>query len=96
MPRRKKNPHIGSSLESFLKEEGIYETATLKALKTVIAWQLAQEMKRRKVTKTRMAQLMATSRAQLDRVLDNDSDVTIGMLTRAAAALNKEVTISLR
>ena len=42
---RRKNPHIGSSLESFLKEEGIYESATLKAVKAVIAWQIAEEMK---------------------------------------------------
>jgi hypothetical protein len=93
---RRKNPHIGSSLESFLKEEGIFESATLKAVKGVIAWQIAEEMKRQKINKSKMARLMDTSRAQLNRVLDNTHDVTLDMITRAAAALNKEVVFALR
>lgn len=94
--QKKKNPHMGSTLESFLKEEGLFESATLKAVKTVIAWQIAQEMKRQKITKTRMAKLMDTSRAQLDRVLDSAHDVTLHMMTRAATALNKELVLTLR
>jgi antitoxin HicB len=47
---RRKNPHIGSTLESFLDEEGIFESATLKAVKTVAAWQTAEETKRQKIT----------------------------------------------
>jgi antitoxin HicB len=47
----RKNPHIGSTLESFLKEEGICESATRKAVKTVVAWQMAEEMRRRGVKK---------------------------------------------
>ena len=93
---RKKNKHIGSSLDSFLQEEGILEDATLKAVKAVIAWQIAQEMKRQKINKTRMAHLMNTSRAQLNRVLDATQDVTLDMITRAASALNKEWSFSLR
>jgi antitoxin HicB len=34
--------HIGSSLDAFLKEEGIYEEAQAKAIKEVVAWQLAE------------------------------------------------------
>ena len=45
MVRKTKNPHMGSTLESFLEEEGIHESATLKATKAVIAWQIAQVMK---------------------------------------------------
>jgi len=45
MARKMKNPHMGSTLESFLEEEGIHESATLKATKAVIAWQIAQVMK---------------------------------------------------
>jgi hypothetical protein len=93
---RRKNPHIGSSLESFLKEERIFEAATLKAVKTVIAWQIAEEMKRQKINKSTMAKLMATSRAQLDRLLDGTHDVTLDMITRAATALKKEVLISFK
>jgi hypothetical protein len=93
---RKKNRHIGSTLESFLQEEGVLEEATLKAVKTVIAWQIAQEMKRQKITKVKMAKLMSTSRAQVNRVLDCTADITLHMLTRAASALNKEVVFALR
>jgi hypothetical protein len=93
---RRKHPHIGSSLESFLKEEGIFESASLKAMKTVIAWQIAEEMKRQNINKSTMAKLMDTSRAQLDRVLDGTHDVTLDMIARAAAALKKEVVVTLK
>lgn len=92
---RKKNKHVGSTLESFLQEEGMFEEATLKAVKTVIAWQIAQEM-RQKITRVMMAKLMATSRTQVNRVLDNTHDITLHMITRAASALNKEVVFALR
>jgi antitoxin HicB len=59
----RKNPHIGSSFESWLDEEGIREEVTAAAIKAVIAHQLAKEMKKKKITKQRMAQLMKTSRA---------------------------------
>ena len=34
----KENPHIGSSLDSFLREEGILEEATEHAVKAADAW----------------------------------------------------------
>jgi antitoxin HicB len=54
--------HIGSSLDAFLKEEGIYEEAQAKAIKEVVAWQLAEAMKKKKISKVRMAALLKTSR----------------------------------
>ena len=60
----KTNPHWGSTLDDFLKEEGIYDAARAEAVTRVVAWQLGQEMERQGMTKTRMAQLMKTSRAQ--------------------------------
>jgi len=91
-----KNPHIGSSLDDFLKEEGIYEQATAIAIKRVIAFQLQSEMKRRKLTKTAMADKMATSRAQLDRLLSpTDGNVTIETLQRAAQALGRSIRLEL-
>ncbi len=47
----KSNPHHGSSFEAFLEEEGYLEQATAKAIKRVMAWQLRQAMKERKVSK---------------------------------------------
>ena len=47
----KKNPHIGSSFESWLEENDIREEVTAAAIKAVIAHQLAAEMKKKKITK---------------------------------------------
>jgi antitoxin HicB len=81
----RKNPHIGSSFESWLEEARIREDVTAVAIKAVIARQLASEMKKKKNTKQRMAELMKTSRAQIDRLLDPDNgSATIESLQRAA------------
>ena len=59
----KKN--IGSRFDDFLQEEAILEDATAVALKRVIAWQIAEEMKAQQITKTELARRMHTSRAAL-------------------------------
>jgi antitoxin HicB len=90
------NPHWGSTLEDFLDEEGIREEATTAAIKRVIAWQLAEEMKRRSITKARLADLMHTSRAQVNRILDPEKgNVTIETLRRAAALLGRQLRLEL-
>jgi len=60
----RKNPHLGSSFESWLDEAGIREEVTAAAIKAVIARRLISEMKKKKITKQRMAAPMKTSRAQ--------------------------------
>jgi antitoxin HicB len=92
---KSKNRHIGSSLDELLKEEGIFEEATARAVKEVLAWQLAQAMKRKKISKTRMAALLKTSRTQVDRLLDPEHDVTLSSLQRAAAIVGRRVSIEL-
>ena len=92
----KKNPHIGSSFESWLDEKGIRAEVTAAAIKAVIAHQLAAEMKRKRITKQRMAELMHTSRAQLDRILDPDNgSATIESLQRAAKIVGRELRLEL-
>lgn len=44
------NPHWGSTLDDFLDEEGIREEATTVAIRRVIAWQIAEEMRRKSIT----------------------------------------------
>lgn len=70
MTRTPANPHWGLTLDDFLDEEGIREEATTAAIKRVIARQLAEEMRSKNITKKRLADLMHTSRAQIDRILD--------------------------
>lgn len=91
-----KHPNHGSFLEDFLKEDGNLEAATAIAVKRVIAWQLQQEMEKRKLTKSAMAKKMETSRVQLDRVLNpEDGNVTLETLQRAARAVGKELRLEL-
>jgi antitoxin HicB len=87
--------HIGSDLDDFLKEEGIYEEAQAKAIKEVVAWQLAAAMKKKKISKVRMAALLKTSRTQVDRLLDPKNDITLSSLQRAAAIVGRRVRIEL-
>jgi hypothetical protein len=90
------NRHAGSSIDDFLKEEGVLEDFQARAVKEVIAWQLEQAMKKRNLSKRRLATLMRTSRTQIDRVLDpNDGNVTIRTLQRAAAILGRKVHVEL-
>jgi antitoxin HicB len=90
----KKN--IGSSFDDFLKEEALLEDATAVALKRVIAWQIAEEMKAQQITKTELAKRMHTSRAALNRLLDEaDPSLTLTTLASAAAALGQKVNIQL-
>jgi predicted XRE-type DNA-binding protein len=80
----------GSSLDDFLKEEGVYEQFKAIVEKEAIAWQFAQEMKAQKLSKTRMAELMQTSRTQVDKLLNpQDGNVTLETLRKAAAVLGK-------
>ena len=91
-----KTKNIGSKFDDFLREENIYEEVNAAAIKRVVAYQIAQEMKRLKVTKTEMASRMKTSRAALERLLDpTNASVTLSTLERAASALGKTLKVEL-
>jgi DNA-binding Xre family transcriptional regulator len=88
--------HIGSNFDDFLKEENLYEQVQAVAIKRVIVYQIAEEMKKKKLTKTEMANRMKTSRAALERLLDPDNaSITLFTLERAASALGKKLTVQL-
>jgi antitoxin HicB len=88
--------HIGSNFDDFLKEDGLYEQVQAVAIKRVIAHQIAEEMKKKKLSKTEMASRMKTSRAALERLLDPDNvSITLVTLERAASALGKKLKIQL-
>ena len=89
----KKN--MGSSIDSFLKEEGIFEETQAQAIKEVVSWHLAEAMKKQKISKNKMAVLLKTSRTQIDRLLDPKNDITLSSLQRAAAIVGRRVLIEL-
>ena len=87
---------IGSNFDDFLKAEGLYEQTTAAALKKVLALQIEEGMKTQQLTKTAMAKRMQTSRAALNRLLDDsDTSLTLTTLASAASALGKSVKIEL-
>jgi DNA-binding phage protein len=90
-----KNKHCGSTLDDFLKEEGIYEAAKAEAATRLISWQIGEEMLKKGITKTQMAEQMHTSRAQVDRILKAKGNVTIETLFRAAALVGRELHLEL-
>jgi antitoxin HicB len=91
------NPHTGSRFDDFLKEEGIFDEVQAKALKRALAEQLEESMHDANLSKLEMARKMATSRSQLDRVLDPENvSVQLDTLIKAARAVGKEVEIKIR
>jgi hypothetical protein len=91
----KKNPHWGATLDDFLQEDGIRDATRAAAITRVVAWQLREEMKRKGITKTQMAELMHTSRAQIDRILGARGNVTIESLQRAASLVGRELRVEM-
>lgn len=90
------NKHIGSDFDDFLEEDGTQEDVTAAAMKRVIAWQLAQAMKKNHITKTEMARRMHTSRPVINRLLDeDDTSVTLATLARASLAVGASFSIEL-
>ena len=87
--------HIGSSLDSFLKEEGTFDEAQALAIKEVVVWQLTEAMAKQSLSKARLAVMLKTSRSQVDRLLDPTRDVTLSTLQRAAALVGRKVQIEL-
>jgi len=92
----KRNRHIGSSLDDFLKEEGILEETRAIAIKDAIAYQVQKAMEKENISKIEMARRMKTSRAALDRFLTpGNASVTLQTLTRAARAIGRDLRIEL-
>jgi DNA-binding Xre family transcriptional regulator len=80
------NLYLGSDFDEFLQEEGIHEEVNVSALKRVITWQLDNVMKSKHITKPEMASRMHTSRAVVNRLLDED-DTSVTLATLACASL---------
>ena len=92
----KPNRHIGSSLDDFLREEGVLEESRAIAIKETVAYQIQHAMETEKISKIEMARRMKTSRAALDRFLaPGNASVTLQTLTKAARAIGRDLRIEL-
>ena len=91
-----KQEHIGSDFDDFLKQDGLLAECEAGALKRVVAWQLEREMKRRKISRAKLASRMNTSRTAIDRLFaQDDSSVTLQLLEQTALALGRKLKIEL-
>ena len=91
----KTNRHLGSALDDVLAQRGMLEEVKIAAIKRVITLEIADEMRRRHITKSEMAKRMHTSRAMLDRVLDPEKESTLSSIAQAARAVGKRLELSL-
>ncbi len=88
--------HIGSDFDDFLREQGLLEEAEAAAAKYLVAYQIAKEMRRARLTKSELAKRMKTSRPVVDRLLDpTNPSVTLSTLERAASAVGKKLRVEL-
>ncbi len=91
-----KKANIGSSVDDWLHEEGMFEEVTAVAVKRVLARQIAAQMEQQCLSKSQMAKRMETSRAALDRLLDPENDaVTLHTLFKAASAVGRQLHLEL-
>ncbi len=92
----KANKHKGPTLDAFLQEEGINEELSIIVAKERIAFQLQQAMKKKRISKVKLAEMMDTSRTQIDRILDPTSgNITIETLQRVARIVGRELRVEL-
>jgi antitoxin HicB len=90
------NRHVGSTLDDFLREEGILEEAMVIAIKDAVAFQVQKAIKPGNISKMEMARRMKTSRAALDRFLaPGNASVILQILRRAARAIGRDLRIKL-
>ncbi len=88
------NKYSGSNFDDFLAEEGILEEVSARALKRLLALQIADIMAETNISKAKLAEKMNTSRSQLDRLLDPENTaITLESLDRLARAVGKQVRI---
>ena len=97
MVKKKRNASVSEeTFDEFLAEQGMLGTCEERAIKEIIAEQLAEAMKAQGITKSAMAERMKTSRRQLDRLLDPTTpSVTLETLRRAANAVGRTLRVEL-
>ena len=84
------------TLDDFLTEEGKREDFEAVAIKEVLAWQIAEAMRKGNISRTRLAERMKTSRSQVGRLLDpKDGNVTLATLQRAATIVGRKLRLEL-
>ncbi|MGN7611847.1 Fis family transcriptional regulator [Magnetococcales bacterium HHB-1] len=86
--------HIGSSLQSFLEEEGMAQDVRRGALKQLLILQIQDQMNALNLDVDQLAQRMDSKRVDVENLMDPDNHtVTLHLLEKAAQALGKELVV---
>lgn len=94
--KTKQNRHRGGKFDDFLKEEGLYEEVCAAAAKRVLAAQISEALAAQNKTVAELAREMKTSRAAVNRILDEKNySLSLKTLSRAASALGKRLRLEL-
>jgi hypothetical protein len=84
------------TFDEFLDKDGLLAETEDAAIKQIVADQIKVAMDEQRLSKTKMAARMRTSRRQLDRLLDpNNPSVTLSTLRRAASAVGRRLRVGL-
>ena len=85
-----------TTLDDFLVAGGTREAFQAVAIKEVLASQIEEAMKARKMSRKALAERMGTSRSQISRLLDpKDGNVTLLTLQRTAEMIGRKVRLEL-
>jgi antitoxin HicB len=91
-----KKKHHGSSFDSFLEDEGLFHEVEAIALKKYFAAVVEKKMKDESISKSKMAELMHTSRSAVNRLLDPTNDsITLKTMENAAKVIGKKIRLEL-
>ncbi len=83
-------------MREFLRDEALLEEAESRALRRGVALQLDRLRKQQRVSKSRLARQMNTSRAVVNRLLDPaNPSMTLAALGKAARVLKRRLLIEL-
>lgn len=94
--KKQQNKHRGSDFDDFLKEENIYEEVCAAAAKRAIAAQFAEALQAQNKSIAQLAKEMKTSRATVQRLLDENNDsLSLKTLAKAASVLGKRLHLEL-
>ncbi len=86
---------IGSKFDDFLEEEGLLQESEAIAIKRVIAYALEQKMAKEKMSISRLAKELDTSRTAVSRILDpENTSITLNTIEKVAKYLGKRIILS--
>jgi len=87
---------LGQNFDDFMVEQGLYDEGKELAAKKLIVLELKREMEAQKLSKSKIAAKMHTSRVAIDNILNPDYNTSIGTLERFASVLGKGLHISIQ